>query len=751
MSSDGRAVEAGLLEDIHITADPRTNTVAVSAPPKVMDMVVTLIKEYDAIRPLKAEIRIFPLKKGDAATVVNTLQQLFQSSATGTSPGIPRPVSGGTTATTALGTTGTPNPLAVGAPLVDLRLSYDSVTNSVIVAGSQLDLVTVEALILRLEASGYEARRNEVYLLRNALAADTANTLTTFFTNSTAILKTNAIINAEQDVEREIIIVPDPITNKLLISVTPTYYPEVMRLIQELDADIPQVVIQVLLAEVDLSGSEEFGVELGLQTPVLFNRSIYPGQGVAATSTSFGVSTTGPSTVPSGVTTTTTIPVSNLGYNFNNPLQGLGNNIVSTVSNPALIGYQGLTSLGVGRVSPANNGISGFVFSASSDTFNLLIRALKTQGRLDVLSRPQVQTLDNQSARVFVGQSFPIITGTTTTATGFATSSVTYEPVGVELLVTPKIEPDGKILMRVTPTVASPQATSVSLSPGITLTAVNQQTVDTTVIAQDGETVAIGGLITRSDNKVENKVPWLGDLPIIGTAFRFRTQTKAKNELLVIMTPHIVRTRADADQVLAQEAKRMDWVTGEIFRAHNTTGLEPIIPTPPPGKSPNGQAPIYPPTVIIPGQTPSLHPPEPQPSYYAPEPLGNPLLVPPGQPLPQSQAPVQPMSLPQAQVQPLSVPQAQVQPLPPPPLPPLSAQPNPNVVPQSYNPAPPQTQMQQQAQMQPPPRIPTAAQPAMLPARQMAWPPVQQQPASEPGLMQPPPAWSDPLPPPYGH
>src|SRR6202044_847354 len=112
--------------------------------------------------------------------------------------------------------------------------------------------------------------------------------------------KSNSIINGEQDVEREIIIVPDPITNKLLISVTPKWYPEVMRLIQELDADIPQVVIQVLLAEVDLSGSEEFGVELGLQTPVLFQRSIYPGQGVAATSTSFGVSTTGPSTVPSG-------------------------------------------------------------------------------------------------------------------------------------------------------------------------------------------------------------------------------------------------------------------------------------------------------------------------------------------------------------------------------------------------------------------------------------------------------------------
>ena len=205
-------------------------------------------------------------------------------------------------------------------------------------------------------------------------------------------------------------------------------------------------------------------------------------------------------------------------------------------------------------------GVSGFVFQAQSDFFNLLIRALKVQGRIDVLSRPQVTALDNQQARVFVGQNFPIVLGSTVTATGLVSNNITYEPVGVQLVITPRITPDGRVIMRVTPEVSSTAPTNVSLGNGVTATAINQQIVDTTVVSMDGETVALGGLITKRDAKAENKVPWLGDLPYIGAAFRYRTQTKAKTELLVIMTPHIVRTRADADRILAEESKRMDWL-----------------------------------------------------------------------------------------------------------------------------------------------------------------------------------------------
>src|SRR5581483_5377168 len=134
-------------------------------------------------------------------------------------------------------------------------------------------------------------------------------------------------------------------------------------------------------------------------------------------------------------------------------------------------------------------------------------------------------------------------------------------------------------------------------------------TVDTTVVAADGETVAIGGLITRSDQKTENKVPWLGDLPLIGAAFRYRQQIKNKTELMVIMTPHVVRTRADADAILAMEGKRMDWVVGDIIRTQGSSGMEPIIPTPPPGVS--GNSPPVPPVLTFPGRIETLPLPQP--------------------------------------------------------------------------------------------------------------------------------------------
>ena len=119
--------------------------------------------------------------------------------------------------------------------------------------------------------------------------------------------------------------------------------------------------------------------------------------------------------------------------------------------------------------------------------------------------------------------------------------------------------------------------TTISLGNGVTAVAFNVQDVTTTVTAQDGETVAIGGLISHTDAKNENKVPWLGDLPYVGTAFRYRTQVKNKTELLVILTPHVVRNRIEADRVLAEEAARMDWMLGDVTRFQGLSGMDPVL------------------------------------------------------------------------------------------------------------------------------------------------------------------------------
>jgi len=437
-----------------------------------------------------------------------------------------------------------------GAPLIQLRFSVDERTNSLIVAGSPNDILLVEAMIHRLEETPIQDRVNDVYHLRNSSAPDLANALSTFLAKSLSVLSQGGQLSPFLEIQRDVVVIPEPITNKLLISATQRRYAEVMRLIEQLDAEPAQVVVQVLIAEVHMTNTEDFGVEFGLQAPVLFRRSV------------------------GSITTNTAIPPGATGFNFNNPSQPLPN---SFASDPSIVGFQGLNSLGVGRVSPAN-GVGGFVLSAASDTFNLLIRALKTQNRIDILSRPQLTTTDNQVSFINIGLQVPTVT-TQTLSFGTTQNGVTYVNTGVTLAVTPRISPDGSVLMRVVPEVSS--VGSSIIVAGNSYPQFNIEHFETTVSVQDGETIALGGLISKSDSKTENKIPWFGDLPYIGAAFRFRSQSKDRRELLVILTPHIIRSPMDKARILAEEARRMEWCVGDVVSVHGTSGMAPILPTPP--------------------------------------------------------------------------------------------------------------------------------------------------------------------------
>src|SRR5262249_13982396 len=147
------------------------------------------------------------------------------------------------------------------------------------IAGSPSDVFLIEAIVRRLDDADVQVRRTEVYHLRNSTAADVANALTTFTNNILTVYARNNQLAVIQQLDREIVIQPEPISNKLLISATPQYFGELVRLILEIDAQPPQVVIQVLVAEVDHSATDEFGMEVGLQSPVLFARSIIPTAG----------------------------------------------------------------------------------------------------------------------------------------------------------------------------------------------------------------------------------------------------------------------------------------------------------------------------------------------------------------------------------------------------------------------------------------------------------------------------------------
>lgn len=535
---------------------PGTDQYIISGPPREVEALLNLIAQLEKVATA-SDVKVISLKKADATSMQQVLGQLLPQVTT----------------------------------IVEQR------TNSLVVAGNRNDLQLADLIVLRLDAADIRDRLNKVYQLKNTQATLIADTLTEFLSNEQALAQRGLSAFAG---ERAAIVVDEPTTNSLLISVTSAFYPELMRMIEEMDQQAPQVVIKVLIAAVQLRNDEEFGVEIGLQTPVLFDRSVFPATGLFGPN---GAVTFGPGTadapgfMPPGVTVNNSRnPAASLnggGFNFNstNPL---GNNVVV---NPGLVGFQSLTNLGVGR-SGRGGGPGGFIFSASSNSVNLLIRALKNQGKIEILSRPQVTALDNQVASITVGQSVPIPAGTVIAANGQAFADVEYEDVGVNLDVIPKISPDGTVVMRVIPVISSLTDTTIQIAPGTFAPIIDQIRAETTVSAMDGQTVVIGGLIQRSDNKLQRGVPWLSDLPYVGSAFRFRSQLKEKRELLILLTPEIIRTPCDPNstRILAEEATKMDWYLKNVHEVHQPLGVEPYMPLfptmpklpPPPHGKPTG-------------------------------------------------------------------------------------------------------------------------------------------------------------------
>jgi type II secretory pathway component GspD/PulD (secretin) len=328
------------------------------------------------------------------------------------------------------------------------------------------------------------------------------------------------------------------------------------------------VIIQVVIAEVSLDNLDEFGVELGLQDSLLFSR---------------GIGTPG--------------------FNFNN--QPLGNNVTpESLGTREELAGQGLSNFSLGRTN-SDLGYGGLVLSASNESVSILIRALQQSRRLQVISRPQVQTLDNQPAFVQVGARVPFITSSNQTQFGIQ-NVTTLENVGILLGVTPRTSPDGLIVMEINAEKSelSPEAQGIPIfvnntgqiirSPQIFIT-----TAQTTVSAQSGQTVILGGLITKTREQETRRVPYMSDIPVLGRLFRYDREQNRKRELLIIMTPYVVRTDEDIEMINAKETERMNWCLADVAEAHGelpwAKGVGPWNkpPTPLifPDQDPTGQTP----------------------------------------------------------------------------------------------------------------------------------------------------------------
>jgi len=548
-----RQLRSGILTDVRVTADARSNSLLVSAPAESMELIAALVEQLDGLPAAEAQIKVFTIVNGDATALADMLRELFVQPAAD-QPAVQTAAVEGESS------------------LVPLRFAVDVRTNSIIATGTRGDLQVVEAILLRLDESDVRQRKNTVYRLKNAPATDVATAINEFLTSRRQVEQLQpGLLSPFEQIEREVIVVPEPVSNSLIVSATPRFYDEIMGLVEQLDERPPMVMIQVILAEVSLNDTEELGFELGLQDSVLFNRSLLSD---IVTTTQTTYNELGSPVSSNEVVTSATY---NPGFNFNNQPLGQSSG-QGTSGTPRWIGTQGLSHFSLGRIN-GELGYGGFVFSASSESVSVLIRALKECRRLEILSRPQIMTLDNQPAFIQVGERVPRITGAQISEAG-QINNIALENVGLILGVTPRISPDGLVVMEIDAekSEVGPEEEGVPVSISATGEVIRSPrietiTAQTTVSAASGQTVVLGGLISKSTAKISRKVPLLGDLPGVGFLFRYDGKEQRRSELLIIMTPHIVRTKEDAERLRQIEAARMHWCLSDVLEMHEGSNL----------------------------------------------------------------------------------------------------------------------------------------------------------------------------------
>ena len=539
----GGPIESGVLFNVRITPDTASNSLIVRGPVSAMPLVTELVKQLDRLPNAETMLKVFHIVNGDAEQLLTMLESIFGADDQAGQPN----VSGALAQLPLQTASATP-----GSALVNLRFAIDQRTNSIIATGPGGDLQVVEDLLNRLDEDLNSRRETVVYRLSNSNVLDVAEALNDLLDSRSDILAQDpraaggAVLS-----DQEIVIVPELGSNSLMISSVPENFPEIENIIRRLDRRPPMVKVKVMMAEVDLGSLEEFGVELGVQDSLLFDRGTTVGPGGAITGN---------------------------GFNFNQ-VNGANANSVF----PGTLAGQALSNLGVGRTN-AGLGYGGLVLSAGNESIEVLLRALKDRNSIRVLSRPHIMTLENLQGRVSVGQIVSRIGETNQNGNnGQISNSIDETEIGVILEMTPRVSPDGMITMflNIVKSDLGQEADGPAVAVAADGTIVRQAPINateaqTTILSRSGQTVVLSGLIQETKEHVERGAPILSDLPIIGPLFKFEQDIASRSELLIIMTPYLVDTDGSVTAQNADEMERMHWCECDVAEIYGNTDFDPV-------------------------------------------------------------------------------------------------------------------------------------------------------------------------------
>lgn len=502
-----------------------TNSVILTGFASSVASLARILKLVDAESARDADVspvfEVIPLEWAAAEDMADILEQLLEAAR--------RNVQGARQQIQAQGATGQ----IAGQGGETKILTYPR-TNSLLVMALPDDMRNIRELVARLDVDVPEPERTyHVYALENVAAADLADVLEEFIQGANRIAGAGAGArgggggNAQpgspgtglSSRDSEIVVVADETTNSLLVAASKRRYEEVAELIEKLDQRQDQVLIETALIELTGRTGLDLGVELGLAD--------IPGDGTGG----FGISSFG------------------LSEFADTNGDGAPD---QRIPNDSLLG------------------LTGGIIDAGDFSLPVLVNALATRRDTNVLSRPSLLVNNNGSATVESLDSNPTQNVTQAAAGGSQAGFGGYEDAGVTLTISPSISASGYLRLNVSLVIST--FTGSSSNPNVPPPKTTR-TITTTINVPDGDTMVIGGIITEADTKDNSRVPWLGDIPLLGRLFRRDSDSSTKTTLYFFVTPHILEDENFAD--LAEISYRAKLDAAETIGAGRVKQIDP--------------------------------------------------------------------------------------------------------------------------------------------------------------------------------
>lgn len=377
-------------------------------------------------------------------------------------------------------------------------------TNRLIIKGEKKARNRVKALIKELDKPSPASGTTKVVYLRHADAVKVAELLKGLVADLSAPASRRGNKNSKSKAApaTEINIQADETLNALVIRGEPSDISEVLEIVQQLDVRRSQVLIEAAIIEVFGNISNALGVQWG------------------ATDSSFDTPIAG-------------VNFTNLGVSLDA--------VVKAIDNPQAAAGASLAD-GITLIGGERN-------TAGTSGFGVLVQALAGASNTNTLSTPSILTLDNEEAEIVVGQNVPFITGSSTSSASGTSNpfqTITREDVGLTLKVVPQINEGDVIRLKIE---QESSAVVSAATGGAADIITNKRSIKTTILANDGETIVLGGLIQDDEDESESKVPLLGDIPFVGRLFSSKRKTQTKRNLLVFLQPKIIRDQETVREV----------------------------------------------------------------------------------------------------------------------------------------------------------------------------------------------------------